>query len=99
MDAASAPTLRARPGFGSPVARTTAAATSDTAASAATPRRQVVRSTDEGYLLLGDDIAANAFSHAEVVHAADARVVALPELSLTGYVVCSWGCPLLRTHQ
>lgn len=32
-----------------------------------------------------DDIAANALSHAAVVRAADARVVAFPELSLTGY--------------
>jgi predicted amidohydrolase len=31
------------------------------------------------------DVTANAFSHAEVIRAADARVVAFPELSLTGY--------------
>lgn len=31
------------------------------------------------------DVAANAASHAEVIRAAGARVVAFPELSLTGY--------------
>jgi predicted amidohydrolase len=31
------------------------------------------------------DVAANAATHAEAVRAADARVVALPKLSLTGY--------------
>jgi predicted amidohydrolase len=31
------------------------------------------------------DVTANARTHAETVHAADARVVVFPELSLTGY--------------
>jgi predicted amidohydrolase len=31
------------------------------------------------------DVAANAAAHAKAVHSADARVVAFPELSLTGY--------------
>lgn len=33
------------------------------------------------------DVARNAVSHAEVIHAAAARVVVFPELSLTGYVL------------
>jgi predicted amidohydrolase len=33
------------------------------------------------------DVARNAVSHAEVTHAAAARVVVFPELSLTGYVL------------
>lgn len=36
-------------------------------------------------LLRSHDVAANALAHAEAVHAADARVVVFPELSLTGY--------------
>ena len=31
------------------------------------------------------DVAANAAAHAQAVHAADARVVVFPEMSLTGY--------------
>src|SRR4051794_27386640 len=34
---------------------------------------------------VGHDVAANAAAHAAVVHAAGARVVVFPELSLTGY--------------